>query len=154
MPQECHFLPGEAPGLDASIPISDQVASPVHLLSCFSRIINHACDSTVGMMFESGLPACPDPGGNGRNCVPREIQALSEKFGYSDITAVYLVATRDLTLDDEVVLNQCAKLPCATAVSEEARNHVEGCCVSGSFRFVVRFPAGAQLGVNLSELNH
>lgn len=105
MPQECHFLPGEAPGLDASIPISDQVASPVHLLSCFSRIINHACDSTVGTMFESGLPACPDPGGNGRNCVPREIQALSEKFGYSDITAVYLVATRDLTLDDEVVLN-------------------------------------------------
>jgi hypothetical protein len=97
VPTECHFLPGEAPG--APTPISE--GDIPERVACFPRFLNHACDANTALAFESGLPLCSEPDGAGRNCIPREIQALS-KSGLTNITAVYIVATRNLTVGDEV----------------------------------------------------
>ena len=70
-------------------------------VACFPRFLNHACDANTALAFESGLPLCSEPDGAGRDCIPREIQALS-KSGLTDINAVYIVATRNLTVGDEV----------------------------------------------------
>ena len=97
VPTECHFLPGEAPG--APTPISE--GDVPERVACFPRFLNHACDANTALAFESGLPLCSEPDGAGRNCIPREVQALS-KSGLTDINAVYIVATRNLTVGDEV----------------------------------------------------
>jgi hypothetical protein len=104
-PLECSFLPGESPGSSSNTPVRDN-GDPDLRRACFYRSINHACGPSAEPHFESGLQPCAqlDDAHARGSCIPHDIAVFSES-GYSDITAVHVVATRDLTVQDEVTID-------------------------------------------------
>jgi len=106
-PEECMFLPGEAPGKPSVVPT--QHLPPADMVGCFPRAVNHECYSSCELHIqEAPSKVCPrdhQPDTDAeRNCVPEAIASMPRKVG-SKLYAVYLRALRDLKEGDEITYN-------------------------------------------------